>query len=455
MSVVSLARLFVSGRDPSLPVARCGDSVMSLGTFAADVEAMARRVRGAGARSGAVVAEDGYSFAVGLYGLLHGGARAIVPPNGLADTLAALAPHIDVLVAEPAAASGRPALAIPRGTSGEPVRQDLDPQRAVIAFFTSGSTGAPKQVEKPLWEIDHDLALFDGVWGNGFAGTTTYGTVTHHHFYGLTFRILWPLAGGRPFASEIDEFWEPLLARLVTPAVLVSSPGHLMRLAGVAPLAPPRRLRGVFTGGSALPPAAALDAQALLGCQPTEMYGSTETGPIGMRTLDGSDPPWTPVPGLALSRDEEGCAIVSWPDVPGMRPFETADRIELLPDGRFRLLGRADLIVKIEAKRVSLAEVESALQRLPQVDEAAALALDGVPAQLAAAVVLSPSGRDELEAIGSFRLGRNLRRALAPTLEAAAQPKRWRFVETLPRRALGKRDMAGLKALFRTRDAER
>jgi len=161
--------------------------------------------------------------------------------------------------------------------------------------------------------------------------------------------------------------------------------------------------------------------------------------------------PWTPIAGLRIAVNDDGCAVVHWPDRPDMPPFETADRIELLADGRFHLLGRADLIVKIEGKRVSLPEVEAALQRLDLVAEASVTDLQGEPTRLGGVVVLTEAGRTKLAEIGAFRLGRLLRRELAPTLEAAAQPKIWRFVAALPKRALGKRDNVALRVLFARR----
>jgi acyl-coenzyme A synthetase/AMP-(fatty) acid ligase len=41
------------------------------------------------------------------------------------------------------------------------------------------------------------------------------------------------------------------------------------------------------------------------------------------------------------------------------------DGIELMPDGRFRLLGRLDRVVKIEEKRLSLPEMEARLAASP------------------------------------------------------------------------------------------
>ena len=53
-----------------------------------------------------------------------------------------------------------------------------------------------------------------------------------------------------------------------------------------------------------------------------------------------------------------------------------------------------------------------------------------------------------LEAMGHYRVGVLLAMSLADMLEPAGRPKRWRFVPALPRRHMGKRDDAALRALF-------
>lgn len=446
---LSLGRLFASGRDPQMIVARNEQGDVRFGQFARDVAASRDLVIAHGATTVAVLGSDAYRFAVGIFGSLHAGARALVPPNALPATIATIAPHVDLLFDDSGIAA--PVRSCPTAIGSAAAATDLpalDTNQAIIEFFTSGTTGTPKRVPKSLYEIDHDLRLFDRAWGAELAGRTMHSTVPYLHFFGLTFHLCWPLAAGRPFWTAVDEFWEPLLARQRGGDILVSSPGHLQRLSGIAPLAEDRRFSHIFVGGAPLSVPAAAEAGEILGALPIEMLGSTETGPMGTRQQRGTNEPWRPMPGLEITANAEGCAVVRWPDDPQTPPFETADRIEILADGRFHLLGRADLIVKIEGKRVSLLEVEAALQRLPQIAEAAAIDLNQPTAELVAVIVLSPQGRTELAELGAFRLGRALRRGIAGSLEPAAQPRRWRFVEALPRRALGKRDNPALRALF-------
>ena len=229
--------------------------------------------------------------------------------------------------------------------------------------------------------------------------------------------------------------------------VIVASPAHLGRLSGIAPLAPARRPRGVFSAGAPLSLAAARDAVAILGVCPTEIFGSTETGAIATRRQTGEDTAWQPLPGISVATDADGRLKLRSPFLGNDDWFETADLIEPAARG-FHLRGRADRIVKIEGKRISLAEIEQALAHLPWAVAAAAVALPGDPVRLAVLVVPSEAGRARLAELGRFRFARLLRKAMTETQEPAGLPRLWRFADRLPGGDMGKRRDADLHALF-------
>ena len=118
----------------------------------------------------------------------------------------------------------------------------------------------------------------------------------------------------------------------------------------------------------------------------------------------------------------------------------------MLPDGRFRLKGRLDRVVKVEGQRVSLPELEHALRQHPWVREAALVPLDGSRDLLGAVVIL----RDPAEASGERdRLVAGLREFLLERFERVVVPRQWRFVSRLPTDERGKLTAAALRTLFR------
>lgn len=440
MSLVPLAALLACPRAPGHPVAWRDGVVLDFARFQAEVAGLAAALRAAGCPRGGLVAADGWRFAVGLFALMQAGAEVVVPPNNQPGTLAALSGAWDLLVDDDFPAQGAVPL-VP-----------LDAATCRLAFYTSGSTGAPKRVEKTLAQLEAEVAALDTVWGDTVAGAPVLATVAHQHVYGMTFRLLWPLAAGRPFAARAHEVWETLLAELPAGAVVVSSPAHLTRLGGIDPLPAAGRPRMVLTAGAPLPADAAADAARVFGLLPTEIFGSTETGAIATRRQLAADTPWQPLPGNRVQADAEGRLALASPWVdPAAWPaawYTGEDLIEPLPDGGFRLLGRADRVAKIEGKRVGLPEVERLLASSPWVSEAAVVALGAETPELGAAVVPSALGRAELVRLGPFRFGRLLRRGLADALEAPARPRRWRFVDALPTAAMGKRPDRTVALLF-------
>jgi acyl-coenzyme A synthetase/AMP-(fatty) acid ligase len=417
-------------------VAFRGDEAISHARFAAEAAGLAAQVRSSGWGRAALLTKDSYRFALGLYGLMHGGCEVVLPPNHQPGTLEAMRGSFDLLVGDEFLRDVR---------REEGALDPLDAETCNLAFFTSGSTGAPKRIAKSLAMFEREAQTLHAMWGEE-GGGPVFATVPHQHVYGMSFKILTPLATGRPFRAETNEIWEPLLAALSPGATIVSSPAHLTRMAGLAPLSPDRRPSRVFSAGAPLTHEAAIDAERVLGVRPTEIFGSTETGAIATRQQKDADEPWQLLPGLAMRCGDEGRLHLLSPYV-GKAWVETADLVAPVAGG-FRWLGRADRVVKVEGRRVSLSAVESALTDLPWVAGAAVVLLPGDPGRLAAAIVPSTQGQERLAALGKFRFGRLLREGLSTKLDPASAPRQWRFVEALPSAELGKRRDADIRRLF-------
>ena len=204
----------------------------------------------------------------------------------------------------------------------------------------------------------------------------------------------------------------------------------------------------VFSSGGPLPVDAGLAVKRLWGQAAIEVFGSTETGGIAWRRGDGSRAPWQPLPGVEW-RVQDGLLDVRSPHLPSTEWWSTSDRAHDAGDSRFELLGRADRIVKLEERRISLDAIQARLQDSALLDEVRVVALPGHRILLAVAAVPSADGQALLDADGRPALAAMLRTWLDGHCDPIALPRRWRFVAALPVDARGKTGERDLAALFR------
>ncbi|MDB5050197.1 MAG: hypothetical protein JWO30_3268 [Fibrobacteres bacterium] len=427
-------------------------------------------LKGAGAKRAALHFGNTFDFAAALLGCWAAGCTAVIAGDATEITTALLAGRADVLLGDfPAGGPGRPGM---RTTWNEPPFAAPAPATHAtplppavpdlpVIIFTSGSTGLPLAVEKTWSDLGNEVETLEAVLGAGLSGARVLSTVGHQHIYGLLFRCLWPLAAGRPFSDRLIRFPEELAESLQAPGpvVLVASPAFLRRLPE-ARLPEPhlpdasgatvgfRPLTAVFSSGGPLPWACVPACAHLLGADPVEIYGSSETGGIAWRRRAGEDPPWTAFPKVEIAIGEAGeLLLVKSPHMKASKPFATSDRVSAV-EGGFRLLGRADRIVKVEEKRLSLTAMEDLLTAHPRVAEARVLVLAGDRDTLGAVLRLRDSAIPTRGSEARAALVQSLRAHLLNGFDRVLLPKRWRLVETMPANAAGKTALAALRSLF-------
>ena len=323
-----------------------------------------------------------------------------------------------------------------------------------MTLYTSGSSGTPKPIRKTLAQFNAEVHTLEKQWGALVGDATMLASVPHHHIYGLLFRVLWPLAAGRAFdrAISIEPLHLQTQIEQCGATVVVSTPAQLSRwpaLPGFAALKPAPR--AFFSSGGPLAVEAAQEYAAAYGAAPLEIYGSTETGGIAWRRQDQTEA-WQPVTGIEVRRDEDGALNVRSPHLDHTGWHRTDDKIAFDADGRFRLQGRLDRVLKLDGKRVSLPELEARLALHPYVAQAAIVPLEGASRERVGAVVaLTEAGSEALRAEGRVPLAQTLRRHLAEYFDVVVLPRHWRFRLTLPFDARGKLPVAAVAAAFEPR----
>lgn len=341
-----------------------------------------------------------------------------------------------------------------------------------LVLFTSGSSGKPETIVKK-WQhlFDEVLLLEQSFSRNISAQSLFYATVSHQHIYGLLFRLLWPLLSGRTFQDLSAPYPEALIGHATTQqleqSVLVSSPAQLVRWIEHSDFSQlVACVQTLFSSGGPLSDEAASELSNAYKLPAIEVYGSTETGGIAWRRRcieNKFSSAWQVFKGIEIQQQDNSCLSIKSPFVPSYLCnadgyYLSQDKVSLLAlveDGEqayshFELLGRADRVVKLEEKRLSLTDVERVLAASQWVSRAKALIIRqaGKRDALSVAVELNAAGLIFLKEEGKPSLVKALKTLALKTFERVLLPRKWRFVESLPVNEQSKTTQGMLEALF-------
>jgi hypothetical protein len=124
-----------------------------------------------------------------------------------------------------------------------------------------------------------------------------------------------------------------------------------------------KQIKKLLIGGGAINPALEDELKSFPG-ELYSTYGMTETlSHIALRRINGSEASvcYTPFEGVRLTLADDARLVIEAPWA-GDSPLRTNDIAELLPDGRFRILGRADNLINSGGVKLQTESLEEKIR---------------------------------------------------------------------------------------------
>ena len=316
-----------------------------------------------------------------------------------------------------------------------------------LIIFTSGSSGKPKAIYKTFKQLNSELKILENHWGRLSKDTLTLGTVSHHHMFGLQFRLFWPFVSKTPFVNQDLVYLEQLQKLSKFKINLISSPAHLENLPETMKWnETANSMKTIFSAGAPLSKKASLKVYEKIGVPVTEVYGSTETGAVSQREQIKNSL-WNPLKGISIKKIDKKLAISS-PSAKDKGWYISEDLCEIHANGSFSLKGRVDNIIKVGGKRISKTAIEEILNKHSLTEKAYVVFLKKRKNRVGAVVQLTREGNEELIDKGKVVLQKKLSKGLKEVIEKVAWPRYWRFVYEMPINQQGKITFSTLQELF-------
>jgi acyl-coenzyme A synthetase/AMP-(fatty) acid ligase len=328
------------------------------------------------------------------------------------------------------------------------------PKAYDLSFATSGSSGIPKIIAKTQREINSEIA-FLLLHLNQFyyskikkkpSDTLFLVSIPLCYIYGFLWGYVLPQKlGARAIdASSLSEIGKKLNGFPVD--IWITVPSQLEAiLKFFDPKIHQTKPSLIVSSGSRLNTVTARKIQELFSCEIWEIYGSTETGGIGLRLPTESETIEI-FPVIKPKLIDRTLAIASpfiHPELLDENGFFTTEDLGELNENRFLYLGRKDRMIKVHEKRIHLDLVEKELKSTGLFEDAMAIGYnDQDGTKIGALLVLKKSITlpFSLPDANSWRM-----------IPKFLVPNEWIIVEKLPSLRNGKKDYESAREKFNSK----
>ncbi|MFA7615166.1 MAG: acyl-CoA synthetase [Weeksellaceae bacterium] len=354
---------------------------------------------------------------------------------------------------------------------------EIDFQKDALMIYTSGTTGRPKGVVIGHRQLDAQIRSLSAAW-EWSSADRILNVLPMHHIHGMVNISCCALYNGA--ILEMHRKFDPAEVRkrmssgeltlfMAVPTIYHKLIEHFESIDEDEKLnwqTGMKKMRLMVSGSAALPIPVLEKWKSFSGCTLLERYGMTEIGMALSNPLNGERRPGTvgqPLPFVSVRVVDDNGTEILQPETAGELYvkgetvfkrywnkeeetnksfsdgwFKTGDVVEFSADGYYKILGRMSSdIIKSGGYKISALEIENVLLSFSEVIECAVVALpdDRWGELIAAAIVGNIS---EVEIIGRLR----------DKLSGYKQPRKYIFVDSLPRNAMGKIKKSEVRKLF-------
>lgn len=322
------------------------------------------------------------------------------------------------------------------------LKETIIDENVYVNFYTSGSTGYPKLIEKTLKQFEAEASKIVNQFNYEMKDSVFLYTVPHYHSYGFVFAVLVPYMLELKFLNNRINYLETVnnfsdykkITIVTTPAFLkridksslkIKSEWHLFSSTGMLDKKVNELCKEIF------------------GSDVTEIYGSTEAGAMAYRRRSENEL-WTRLSVVKLKVDENGsiecCSGYTGDNV----WIHVGDVVNMKNENEFELLGREDSIVKIEGKRISVQQIDIQILMDKHFKDSYTIYCKSDKREYIASFIVLNNHNINLEDMKKYVID-----YLKGYFETVVLPKKIYFVDAIPRSEIGKVDRKALDSIMK------
>ena len=381
-----------------------------------------------------------YLFCVCFFGLLYAHKSVALPGLLTIQNASGYRDLTNIIVTDSNDDYGGFTKILPHVPDGSVTWDFTDISKESVYFFTSGSTGTPKRIKKTISMLIAEVEYHIQFHKDKIAELpVVVASIAPYHMYGVLWRVLFSIVGGLVVDTDMVFTPEELIKKqsIYEKILFMTTPSFLdgiTKYGGQYNFS--NNCIGIFTSGSLLQSNTSESARTMFGVSPFEIFGSTETGGIAFRQQEYSQD-WTVFDGVNVSIIN-GCLSIN-SKYSFQNPYLTSDAVEMIDNNHFKLLGRADRVVKIAEERISLLDMETWLGKHPFISRAYCTAMHkGARDIIACAIELTDNGAQCVIDVRRRAFINKIKKYLSGFVPNVALPRCVRIMNHIPTNAQGK-----------------